>query len=100
MNLQTVKVVDVIRELAAPIRARGVTSLAIFGSRARGDHEAGSDLDIMIDFQPGSGFRLLDLCAVERLIEERTGLTVQATTRSSMSKRFREAIDRDVIEVL
>lgn len=93
-------IIDTIRGLTGPIQGHGVTALAIFGSRARGDHGADSDLDVMIDFAPGSGFSLLDLCAVERLIEERTGIAVQATTRSSMSPRFRQAVERDAIEVL
>lgn len=95
---QTV-IIASIRDLSAPIRERGVTSLAIFGSRARGDNERESDLDVMIDFEPGSGFGLTNLCAVERLIEEAVGISVQATPRSSMSPTFLRAIAPDVIAV-
>ena len=94
------ELIEKIRALSGSIRERGVTSLAIFGSRARGDHRAESDLDIVVDFVPGSGFSLIQLCAVERIIEEQIGIPVQATTRSSMSPGFLRAIEHDAIQVL
>lgn len=43
-----------LRASEAELRARGVAHAALFGSRARGDHRADSDIDIMIDIQPGA----------------------------------------------
>ncbi|ARN81434.1 nucleotidyltransferase family protein [Methylocystis bryophila] len=34
------------------LRARGVVHAALFGSRARGDNPADSDIDIMIEIEP------------------------------------------------
>jgi predicted nucleotidyltransferase len=41
-----------LKENKAALRARGVTHAAFFGSRARGDRRADSDIDIMVEFDP------------------------------------------------
>lgn len=41
-----------LRASEAELRARGVTHAALFGSRARGDNRADSDIDIIIDIAP------------------------------------------------
>ncbi len=40
-------------------RRRGLTSIKVFGSVARGDARAGSDVDLLVQLEPGSS--LLDL---------------------------------------
>ena len=43
-----------LRASEAELRARGVAHAALFGSRARGDNRADSDIDIMIEIAPGA----------------------------------------------
>src|SRR5579863_4585296 len=46
-------------ELAAlekPLRERGLTALALFGSIARGTSRPDSDVDVLIDVAPGARF--------------------------------------------
>ena len=78
---------DVVAELkahASEIRKQGVTSLALFGSRARGEERRDSDLDVLIEYDSDHPFTLYDLVRVERLLEQLTGLDVHVTTRDAL----------------
>jgi predicted nucleotidyltransferase len=88
-----------LRETAPALRAEGVTWLAIFGSRARGDANEASDLDVLIDVAPDAEFSLLNLVGVERAIKNATGINTQAEMRRSLEPRFAQRIADDVIEV-
>ena len=93
------EIVAAIRKNAEAIRAEGVTKLAIFGSRARGDNRADSDIDVLIEVEPDVSFSILDLIGVEHIIQDATGLPAQATMRRSMPSRFAERIADDILEV-
>jgi uncharacterized protein len=67
--------------------------------RARGDARSDSDLDVLVEVEPGSRFSLLNLVGVEHIIEDATGLSVQATMRRSLEPRMAERIVDDIIEV-
>ncbi len=93
------EIIAKLRASAAAIKAEGVTKLAIFGSRARGDERPDSDLDVLIEVAPDSSFSLLNLSGVALIVEETTGLPAQVTMRRSMEPRMAERIADDVIEV-
>lgn len=89
------------------LRGRGVTSLSLFGSVARGEADEGSDIDVVIDTQ--EGFYLDSLASVTCLLEERMGTKVDVITRGilvrprfpgmRMSEGMREAILHDCFPV-
>jgi predicted nucleotidyltransferase len=93
------EIIAILRETAPVLRGRGVTRLAIFGSRARGDARDDSDLDVLIDVEPEAKFSGLDLVAVERTMRQATGIPTQAEMRRSLEPRFAERIADDIIEV-
>ncbi|HEY7299400.1 MAG TPA: nucleotidyltransferase domain-containing protein [Xanthobacteraceae bacterium] len=93
------EIIAKLRETAPVLRGKGVTRLAIFGSRARGDARDDSDLDVLIDVDPDAKFSGLDLVGVERAIKEATGISTQAEMRRSLEPRFAKRISDDVIEV-
>jgi predicted nucleotidyltransferase len=88
-----------LRETAPALKAEGVTRLAIFGSRARGDAKEDSDLDVLIDVDPEAKFSLLNLSGVGLIVEDVTGLKTQVAMRRSLAPRIAERIADDIIEV-
>jgi uncharacterized protein len=46
---------------ADAVRARGATSLYLFGSAARNEARNDSDLDLFLDYDPKKKFSLVDL---------------------------------------
>lgn len=91
------EIIAKLKESAPAIKAEGVTKLAIFGSRARGDERPDSDLDVLIEVS--DAFRGLSWPAVASIIEHVTGLPAQVTLRRSLDPRIAERIADDVIEV-
>jgi predicted nucleotidyltransferase len=93
------EIIAKLRATVPALKAEGVTSLAIFGSRSRGDARVDSDLDILVDIDPKAEFSLLDLIGVQHIVQDATGLDTQATLRSELDQRMVERIADDLIKV-
>ena len=68
---------------------------AIFGSYARGDFDADSDLDLLVDVDPGA--TLFDLIGLQHFLEDRLGCKVDLGTQSSLRGEIRESVFSEAI---
>jgi predicted nucleotidyltransferase len=78
--------------LTNDLRDRGIASLALFGSVARGVARAGSDVDLLIDIAPDVEFGLTDLISVKKYIEQRIGYRVDIVTREGLDAFVRDDV--------
>lgn len=92
--------IDVLRRHEADIRARGVTQLAVFGSTARGTAATGSDVDVVVDIEPGRKFSLIDHASLRVLLCDILGREVDVVIRDSLRPEFREEITKDAVRVM
>jgi uncharacterized protein len=70
---------------------------SLFGSRALGDARENSDIDIQVDFSPGS--YLLDLSNLKLYYEDVFSRPVDVVPRRAIRQELREAIFTDAIEI-
>ena len=82
---------------ADDLRARGASSAYVFGSTARGEATAASDLDIFIDVVPDRKFSLIDLAGIELFLADQLGVVIDVTTRDSLHPKLRADIEREAV---
>ena len=89
-------------ELAAmeeTLRKEGVTSLSLFGSVVRGEAQADSDIDVLIEVDPEAEFDLLDLSGVQHLIEDRLNRKADVLMKGGIRPEFEQRILREAESV-
>jgi predicted nucleotidyltransferase len=88
-----------LREHAPELRTRGVQHLYVFGSVARGDARADSDVDLAIEVDPRSDFSLVTLGSVAADVEEWLNRGVDLGERSMLRSSLRADFERDAVRV-
>ena len=92
-------ILEELRSLEQSLRERGLESLALFGSFARGDARPDSDVDVLVDIAADAPFSLVDLVAVKDFLEERLGRPVDVVTKKGLEPLIRERVLREAERV-
>ena len=88
-----------LRELMPELSDRfGLSGLWVFGSYARGDQSASSDLDVLIEFDR-RGISLLEFVGLEQELGDRLGLRVDLVERDAIRPELRNSILIDATAV-
>jgi hypothetical protein len=77
--------------------AHGASNVRIFGSVARGEATADSDVDFLVDLEPDRG--LLDHAALWMDLQELLGRRVDVATVAALKDRIRDRVLREAIEL-
>jgi predicted nucleotidyltransferase len=88
-----------LQEFEPRLRALGAAGLYLFGSTARGEATARSDVDLFMDLEPASLFSAFDLVEVKLLIEDELGVSVDLSTRKGLHPLIRAAIESEAVKV-
>ena len=73
----------------------GAREVKVFGSVARGDARAESDVDFLVEFEPGRS--LLDHAALLLELEQLLGREVDVVTSRGLRHRIRERVLKEAV---
>ena len=77
-------------EITAIVARHHGTSVAIFGSVARGDEQTGSDIDFLVELGPGA--RPFEILAIGAELERVLGVKVDVGTPESLREGLRAEV--------
>lgn len=73
----------------------GASNLRIFGSVARGEADAVSDLDLLVDLEPGRS--LFDLGGLAMELQELLGCPIDVVTEQGLKQRIRDRVLQEAV---
>jgi hypothetical protein len=79
-------------ELAAFCRRNHIRRLAFFGSALRDDFTPESDVDVLVEFEPGARVGLITLAGMEIELTRLLGHTAEMHTVKGLNPHFRDAV--------
>lgn len=82
-------------EILEIARRYGATQVRIFGSTARGEAGPESDIDLLVDLEPGRS--LFDLGAMLVDLEELLGCRVDVVTEKGLHWYIRDRVKREAV---
>jgi hypothetical protein len=89
-------VLRVLRDAKPELAALGIAHAAVFGSVARGDATADSDVDVLIDPDPDRPFSLIALSEIGLMLGDRLGRRVDVATKRALSQHDQRIVDQAV----
>jgi len=91
------RVVQLLREHRAEMERFGVRSVDLFGSIARDEAQAGSDLDVLVDFGEALGFD--NYMGLKFFLEDLLGTKVDVVTPGTLLPRIETAVMKEIVRV-
>jgi hypothetical protein len=76
-------------------RKHGARNVRVFGSVARGEARADSDVDFLVEMEPGRS--LLDHVALIQDLEDQLGVRVDVVTEKALYQHLRERVLQEAV---
>jgi len=81
------------------LQGLGIDHLTLFGSVARDEADADSDVDLLATFNKAKALSLLKVIAIQRKISEILGCPVDLGSLTAVKPRLKPHIEPDLIDV-
>ncbi len=94
---RTVSILEANKELLKQFHVR---SLSVFGSVARGEAGSDSDIDLLVDFEPGARIGLFAFARLQRSLEELLGTKVDLVTPDALHEEMRAEIIEEAVHAV
>ena len=78
-------------------RRFSVKNLYLFGSIARGEGQESSDVDLLVEYEPGARVGMFQFVRLRRELSEMLRCEVDLATRDSLHKELREDILKEAV---
>jgi len=89
------EVIATLRVHSAELQQAGIRHLSLFGSVARGESSAVSDIDLAAELDPKAHVGLFRLVGLQRRLSEIVGRTVDLLPEPVENPRLQHCIERD-----
>jgi predicted nucleotidyltransferase len=86
-----------LRDRADDLRARGIASLSVFGSVARGDARRGSDIDLLAGLYPSAQLSLVGLSWLRAELSELLGAAADLVELGALRPGVCEAAEGEAV---
>jgi predicted nucleotidyltransferase len=74
---------------------RGAYNIRVFGSVARGEADSKSDIDLLVDLEPGRS--IFDLGGLSMDLQDLLGQNVDVVTERGLRERIRERVLKEAV---
>jgi predicted nucleotidyltransferase len=91
------EILQTLKEREADLRAHGVTHAALFGSVARNEQNADSDIDILVDLDPTLVVTIFDYAGLKDYVASLFSGSVDVIDRQALKPRVRPQAIADAI---
>lgn len=91
------EVIATLRAHEPELKAAGIVRLSLFGSTARNEAGAGSDIDLLAAFDDAHRLSLLDLIGIENRLSDLLGRTVDLIEEGTLKPRSQRSVSREAV---
>lgn len=91
------EVIARLKQAEPALRARGIRRAAVFGSVARGEERPDSDIDILVEFEPGAEGSIYDYMRLKEFVAGLFDGPVDVIDRDGLKPYLRTPLARDAI---
>jgi len=88
-----------LRDHGADLHRHKVRALSVFGSVARGEAGAGSDVDVLVEFDESRNPTLFDIIGLKHHLQDILGRPVDVAELKGLRDRMRWTAEKDAVQI-